>query len=405
MRAWKLLLVLSMVGLLSALVFSCDQGDDKDANRGSAYFLGDDDGAADTDDDDDTVQLNDDDTENCHTEFPQSNEYNVTECKELVGPLDTCNCRDDYYRFIDAAADSRIPITPDELWEMIHMYRENDEYLFEGILTALELRQHLLEAANMEFLLEEMDARPLVVTEVSRETFSDYVQKELIFEDPYIGSFPSTLLVSGDKEFNDVIIAIHGHNEESQQDYLDRYKGEDYPINGYGIIAPLVRGMICFDDSDIILDLLCDGFSIVQIEAYEILNIIKYLKYKGVNNIGLIGHSGGSVFGNFSVKILESVKVYVSDFTFDTYLELGADNELLDTVDPEVWRYNQNIRDLSTSHIPILRVPYGYENTNEFGEDTIMYIPGQDEQILRRPDELGSVHDLIFDFFDEYLKE
>jgi hypothetical protein len=75
--------------------------------------------------------------------------------------------------------------------------------------------------------------------------------------------------------------------------------------------------------------------------------------------MALLGHSGGSVVSNLTVRLRPDLVAYVLDLTSE-YINwyLG---EFIDETAPSIWDYFPQINDFTTSSVPVHREPYGYE--------------------------------------------
>ena len=241
-----------------------------------------------------------------------------------------------------------------------------------------ELRAKILDGANVRFLYEGLIARPLRVTTIGKDDSNPgYDQRELLFEDPLVGTFYALLLTPKGPGPFPGIVAIHGHGD-SAQIYRDSYHGNEWPSHGYAIVIPTMRVMnIDTDEHNVSHDLLREGFTLIGLRLYESLLALKYLRSRPAVDpwrVGLIGHSGGSSTSNLTVRVEPAVKAYVSDWTVDWYSS-GLELYHCETA-PGLYPYNKLINDFTTSLTPVKAVPYGY--TNGMAE--------------------------IFDFFDKNLK-
>ncbi len=310
---------------------------------------------------------------NYDTKYPYRSAYNVLERVDYKNTYksdiksELFHCTLEYEQFVNKASSAGHgkAISRKDLQRKINDYRLIPEKnIYPGSLTKKELKNHLIEAVNLGFLLEGINGRPLKTTVISYNSNPDlrYDQVELLFEDPWVGKFKATWLKTTHKFPKGGIIALHGHETRNEQDFINKFFGSEYPKRGYDLILPMQRPL-CFKEKnsgDFFTYLLSHGFSMLQIRAYEVLLIAKFLKYHGVENIGLIGHSGGSTFANFTVRIAPQVfAAHISDYLQDYYLTFGSHDMLTDTSHPDVFRYCELINDLSTTGIS-LEAPYGY---------------------------------------------
>ncbi|HPM77046.1 MAG TPA: hypothetical protein PK961_08145 [bacterium] len=328
------------------ILTSCAADSESDTDRGTV---------ADNDDDDDD---NDDD---------DASLYNVLERENLGGQYedDPGADVDDYLDFIQQAAEYADPISQDEIWQQMNEIDAGNVDLVGEQLSADDLRNTIAETLNIEFLLNGINKRLLVVTTIAIDETDAYVQRHLLFEDPWVGVFEGYLLTpKGDGPFPGVV-AIHGHFDDAAV-YRDDYHGYEYPAHGFAILMLTMRAMDCDqNESDISLALLTNGFTLMGLRVYETLLGVKYLRYLPAvptERIGLIGHSGGSAASNLTVRLDAEIGAYVSDLDSD-YAEWWPELDFIhcETI-PELYPYHEHVNDYSTSATPILSVPYGYEN-------------------------------------------
>ena len=79
------------------------------------------------------------------------------------------------------------------------------------------------------------------------------------------------------------------------------------------------------------------------------------------DQVGLMGHSGGSTAGNLTIRLGMGYAGYISDYA-GHYHNIVEGDLLIDETAPSVFALGLLINDFSTADVPILRVPYGYEN-------------------------------------------
>ena len=310
--------------------------------------------------------------------------YNVIE-KENLGATWDCGdrplqCVGDYVEFIDLArayAD-RIPLP--ELWGEISACTRDRVPLFVDPEPAEMLRAQIVKALNLGFLVDGLDERPLVATTIRVDEADTYTETEVLFTDPWVGTFEGILLVPKGEGPFPAVLAIHGHDDTAAI-YRDDYHGGDYPAHGYAILMLTMRAMgLDLGQSEhwIARELMLAGFDLIGLRVYESMLGLKYLRYLPEIDdarIGLIGHSGGSSASNLTVRVDPGIAAYVSDYNVD-YCEWGTPWEPYHCeTAPDVYPYYPLIRDFSTCATPVLQVPYRY--TNGMGE--------------------------IFAFFDEWL--
>lgn len=288
-------------------------------------------------------------------------------------------CTADYLALPGLAATVAAPISRLDLLEQIQQIESGRVAPFADSIPEEELRDALLDALNVRFLLDGMDGRQLRVTTIRKDETTAYHERELLFEDPYVGTLEGILLTPDGKGPFPGIVAVHGHRDDAAV-YRDRFHGGEYPSHGYAILMLTMRAMgIDSAEHAASRELLMNGFTLIGIPVYETLLGLEYLRHLpevADDRIGLIGHSGGSSASNLTIRLATGFRAYVSDLTID-YSEWGTILEQwhCETV-PALFPYHLLVNDFGTSSVPVLEVPYGYTN-------------GMDE---------------IFRFFDSLLK-
>jgi hypothetical protein len=290
------------------------------------------------------------------------------------------HCLADYLTFLSLANDYAEPIPQEELDREIWDVENGNVEVIHDPIPEPDLRDTILTIMNIGFLSEGINERVLHVTTIRKDETPEYYERELLFEDPYVGKFKGILLTPKGQGPFPAVIAIHGHRDQAYI-YRDRYHGNEYPVHGYMILMLTMRAMgidLCEHMASELF--LLNGFTLMGMRIYETLLGLKYLRYLpnvGDERIGLIGHSGGSSTSNLTIRIEQGFKAYVSDLTID-YCEWGTVIEPYhcETI-PRLYPYSLLINDFQTSSVPIKKVPYAYTN-------------GMEE---------------IFQFFDEHLKD
>ncbi|MDP8254485.1 MAG: hypothetical protein P9M14_01925 [Candidatus Alcyoniella australis] len=362
-----LLLPLIVLALGIVLCAGCaDQADDS-GSRGAS-----------TDDDDSN---DDDDDSGDDDEVQCPNQYCVFEDEDLDADWDCIEqhtCVDDYLTFVQIAAEHGAPVSSEELDQQLEQIELGQVDVLDQLPPGQELGELIVEQANVGFLRQGINQRPLYVTVIRRDQTARYYERELLLADPYVGTFKAILLIPKYKdEPFPAVLALHGHNDAPAV-FRDDYGGASYPDHGYAILMLASRAMAGGQSEDLVTrSMLQGGFTLIGVRGYEALLGLKYLQYlEQVDNdgIGLIGHSGGSVAGNLLVRHEPGFKAYVSDCFGEYY---AVDNGLLqDETAPALYPYHELINEPESCLTPIYQSPYGF-----YGE-----------------------MDQIFQFFDEHLK-
>lgn len=233
-----------------------------------------------------------------------------------------------------------------------------------------DLRGKIIEELNINFLLDELNERELLVTTIASHQYEAYLEKELLFEDPQVGTFSGLLLIPNqERESYPAIVGLHGHGD-SKEIFKQKYFGEDLVDEGFIVIMPSFRAMACDElERDISKELLLKGFTLMGLRVYETHLLIKYLKSKDFvdkNKIGIIGHSGGSHTANVVSRVSQDLKAGVYDydsFMLDFCIENNPDIHC-QTV-PSLAYYDPQINDHSTLKFPSRKFEYGYKELND----------------------------------------
>ena len=297
--------------------------------------------------------------------------YNVIEWEDLGGTWDCAwpgACINDYLELPKLASQWASPITPQELNRSIG---DIEDGLVQPILDPMpedELAGQIADALNIKFLMDGLNPRPLIAITIRKEESTEFREREILFQDPYVGTFEGILLTPQGPGPFPTVLAVHGHRDDAQK-YMDNFHGNEYPGRGYAILMLTMRGMnIDLFEHEASRSLLRSGFSLMGMRVYESMLGLKYLRSLDEvdrSRIGLIGHSGGSSTGNLTVRLDDGIRAYVSDMTTD-YSEWGTLWEPwhCETV-PKLFPYNVLISDFSTCPTPVKSVPYAYTNGME----------------------------------------
>ncbi len=241
-------------------------------------------------------------------------------------------------------------------------------------LSPSALAEDLKDTLNIRGLLEgdsvepSLDARPLEVMTISERDAGGYREFEMVFKDPYVGSFHGLLLMPPGKGPFPAVLALPGHGETAAQHRDDRF-GWLLAEEGYAVLILTTRAYDTGSaEHEATLAMLCGGFSTMTVRVYEALLALKFLRSRAEvcnGRIGLIGHSGGSVAGNLLVRVSPQLRAYVSDLTaihFNVGDPLEGDEygQIADETHPGLARLSANLNALETVGTPVLSVPYGY---------------------------------------------
>ncbi len=286
-------------------------------------------------------------------------EEQLGESPGCVQPL--FDCADDYFAFIDLAAEHARPISEELLEELIDTlvaggFPQDGQDLNRG-----ELAVVLGDALNLDFLLDGLNTRPLIARTVRWTEYADWMEEELVFIDPLVGRFHGFLLHPRTVD-SAPVVAVHGHATEPA-DMIDFYGGAELVRAGTPVLALSLRVNYADDLEDQVQrSLLLSGFSIAQLRIYEVMLAARYLRARGdfaAERLGLLAHSGGASVMNLTVRLTDGFSAYVYDHVSD-YADLRPGRYLLDSVLPDVNPYRGVINDFSTLPLPTLAREYGF---------------------------------------------
>jgi len=299
-----------------------------------------------------------------------------------------------YEALIGKAAAFGRPITQEVLGAQIQALDEGAVPLETATLSPADLRRRIVEATNIGFLLDGLEARRLEVVTTSVTRADGVVERDLVFVDPYVGKFAAILLTPEGRGPFPAVIAIHGHPDDAAI-YRDSFHGKDFPGHGYAILMLTMRAMaIDAAEHRISVDLLRGGFTLVGMRVYETLLGLKYLRFLAAKDgtidagrVGLIGHSGGSSACDLTVRVEPRFRAYVSDNSVNWHRSDSPWEKPFGKIEPwhcetvpALFPINEQIRDFATSATPILRVEYGAAKSRSGSDGIFRFFDG----ILKR---------------------
>ncbi len=307
---------------------------------------------------------------------------NVTEREKLGASWDCAapeSCTQGYLAFLTAAADHARPLSEGALDQQLAQLDAGTVAIEAGPVDAGVLGAEIVDALGVGFLREGLDARPLLVTTTAKSQTDTYVEHDLLLEDPYVGTLKAILLEPKTGGPFPAVVALHGHGDSAEV-FRDSFGGAQYPAHGYAILMLTSRAMnIDADEHAVSRALLLQGFTLMGLRTYEALLALKYLRSRSEiapGRVGLIGHSGGSSTGNLLIRFEPGFSAFVTDHQVDWFSSGVGEPYHCETV-PALYPLGGLVNDYSTSATPVREEFYGYP--------------------------LG--FDLVFKFFDHYLKK
>ena len=187
-------------------------------------------------------------------------------------------------------------------------------------LSRAELRAKIIDAINLGFMLDGLDARPLTVTIFAETEQAGITSRHLIFSDPLVGEFEALQLEPAGSQWLPAIIGLHGHMD-TPAIFANKYLGSTLAADGYLVLMPQFRAMGCIGpEYDISRALLIGGFHLMAMRVYETLLLHKYLRSLervDTARIGILSHSGGSSTANLVIRLIDGIAAQVTDYYVD----------------------------------------------------------------------------------------
>src|SRR5215472_7524120 len=239
-------------------------------------------------------------------------------------------------------------------------------------LSQEELHVRIIDALNIGFMLEGLDARPLQVTIFAESETAGITSRRLIFADPLVGEFEALQLEPSESDPIPAIIGLHGHFD-TPAIFAENYLGADLAAAGYLVLMPQFRAMNCFGPEDeISRALISGGFNLMAMRVYETLLLEKYLRTLArvdTRRIGILSHSGGSSTANLVVHLTDGIAAQVTDYYVDWRdrcvpppVDLPVHCETV----PGLFPLSTTFPDDRSAPLPRLSIPYA---ENGFAED------------------------------------
>lgn len=239
--------------------------------------------------------------------------------------------------------------------------------------SADDLAADLREGLDLDWLLDGLAQRPLELVLVEERVQGGLRQQRILATDPIVGTMQWRLLWPANEERPlRGILAFPGHpmSDDAGLEFIDSPYGRPLAEAGYLLAVPSVRAYDSMHaESDASAYLICAGSSLLAMRHYEALLLDRALRWLGVPDLSLVGHSGGSVTMNALVRHDSRWRAAVSDLQ-STYavvmfcVEGGPEGGycLLDEVHPHLSRRHPQINreDLVPRMLPWSSHEYGY---------------------------------------------
>jgi hypothetical protein len=232
-----------------------------------------------------------------------------------------------------------------------------------------QLREDIVQGAALGFLLDGLFDAPIRLTSVPAD--DPLGPMDYVLEDPIVGRFSiRVMLPDAPPPFPGLVVA-HGHGEAGWEFLGIHPEIQEVREEGYAVVLPTFRASEADEVEDLVTrTLLQDGFTFMALRVYEQLVATKVLlALDGIDpcRVGLIGHSGGSVAGNLTVRVERRFAAYVSDLQSDFSGGWTGDPDMLltDETAPSLFPFSAQVNDFTTSVVPVLPVSYSYPEGSE----------------------------------------
>jgi hypothetical protein len=241
------------------------------------------------------------------------------------------------------------------------------------VLSQADLRTRIIDALNIGFMLDGLDARPLQVTIFAEAEDAGVMSRRLIFTDPLVGEFEALQLEPSGAQRVPAIIGLHGHSD-TPAIFAAKFLGTALAAEGYLVLMPQFRAMACFGAEDeISRTLIYGGFNLMAMRVYETLLLEKYLRSVervDPRRIGILSHSGGSSTANLVVHLTNGIAAQVTDYYVDwrdRCVPPPANLPVHCETVPGLFPLSTTFADDRSIAIPRLSIPYaenGFDDTD-----------------------------------------
>jgi hypothetical protein len=284
------------------------------------------------------------------------------ECPFGAGP-----CTDEYLAFPGLAAQWSNPLSDQDFEDVIYGMDSGTLELVEGPLTAEDFRAAVLRGARIDFLTDTMDSTELRVSEAEDEfmygTDEPAVIRYFQLDDPWVGRLWGIVAHPEGAGPFPTVIGIHGHTEDAEEWMISR-GGFDLVNRGYAVIFPTMRANESAQHELLVTEtLLRADLSFAGLRIYEHLLTLRYAAALDVVDrcrVGMMGHSGGAVLGNATIRAAAGVSAWVSDLSSGYYLG-GPQGGWGDETSPGLYALADLINDFATAPMPVFEVGYNFE--------------------------------------------
>lgn len=260
-------------------------------------------------------------------------------------------CDSDYRAFLERVAERR---SPRDAGQLLSLLAELDPAV--ALPTEADLAVVAAREAGLDFLLEGLDERELLVVERSNEAGSGIQQIRLALEDPFVGVVEALFLVPGTGAPWSGLV-VHPGGDGSLDSGRDAVDGAQLARSGVAVVVvqPRIDGGDALE-SELSLSFLNAGVSLVGVRAYEVLLARKYLRWRAdvlPDRLALVVGPGAAEVGDLAARTATWV-AYAGPARAD-WLALTSDGRPSGATVPGLVGLGTQLTDDGTLGIPVRR--------------------------------------------------
>ena len=271
------------------------------------------------------------------------------------------DCVVDYLNFPKVAPDPPSPLPDVTLARLLKQMDHEQLPLTLGPIAVPQMRTLLLDGLNVRKLLSEASPGAFRFEIGSRQQHESFHETEVTIIDPYVGTIRGVFFSPLGSGPHPAILVVHGHTD-TPGDLFERIGLRSLPEAGFALLMLEQRGAGAdYWEDRTVRRLLRAGHSFLGLRVYESilgLRLLQSLPAVVPDQLGLLGHSGGSVVSNITAWLDEGFSAYVSDHSSD-YLNI-VDGWMGDETSPAMYRLHRQINRQDAAAVPTLKMPYDY---------------------------------------------
>jgi len=270
-------------------------------------------------------------------------------------------CVVDYLNFPAIAPDPASPLPDATLSGLLEQMDHQQLPLTPGPISAPQMRTLLLDGLNAHKLISEGSPGKFRYETGPKRQRDSFVETEIAIIDPLVGTIRGVFFSPPGLGPYPAILVVHGHTD-TPGDLFERIGLQTITDAGFSLLMLEQRGAGAdYWEDRTSRRLLRAGHSFLGLRVYESilgLRLLRSLPAVAPDQVGLLGHSGGSIVSNITVWLNEGFSAYVSDHSSD-YLNI-VDGWMGDETSPAMHRLHRQINRHDASPTPTLQMPYDY---------------------------------------------